>query len=57
MSLQTFDKIVVLRKEVSIIVANVLAKWLKDKHNIAIDVVYGQEDDAIATIRDRISKM
>lgn len=52
-----FGKIVELKREASIIVANVLAKWLKDEHNIIVEVVYGQEDDAISTIRDIISKM
>ena len=50
-----FDKIKEFRGEANIIVANVLAKWLKDERNITFDVIYGQEDVAVTTIREMIA--
>ena len=52
-----FDKVVEFRKECNILVAYVLSKWLHENHHITIEVEYGNEENAIAAIRDVISKL
>lgn len=52
-----YDKIIDFKREASIMVANVLSKWLQDYHYITINVEYGHEEDAVNRIREEIQNL
>ena len=52
-----YDKINEFKREASIIVANVLSKWLQDIHHITINVAYGHEEESVNEIRETIQNL